>query len=58
VRAKAQLQLCFSLQAGHYSSLNAPNTQPTANKERNDPCGNQQHSRELLMMGIVMPETC
>jgi len=22
-----------------------------------DQCGNQQHSRELLMMGIVMPET-
>jgi len=21
-------------------------------------CGNQHHSRELLMMGIVMPETC
>jgi len=20
--------------------------------------GNQQHTRELLMMGIVMPETC
>jgi len=26
--------------------------------ERNDQCGNQQHSRELLMMGIVVPETC
>jgi len=32
--------------------------QPTANQERNDQCGNQHHSRELLMMGIVMPETC
>jgi len=32
--------------------------QPTANEERNDQCGNQHHSRELLMMGIVMPETC
>jgi len=21
-------------------------------------CGKQHHSRELLMMGIVMPETC
>jgi len=28
------------------------------NKERNHQCGNLQHSRELLMMGIVMPETC
>jgi len=24
----------------------------------NDQCGNQHHSRELLVMGIVMPETC
>jgi len=27
-------------------------------QERHDQCGNQQHSRELLMMGIVVPETC
>ena len=26
--------------------------------ERYDQCGNQHHSRELLMMGIVMLETC
>jgi len=32
--------------------------QHTANQERNDQCGNQHHSRELLMMGIVLPETC
>ena len=37
-----------------YSSLPAPNLQPTANQERNDQCGN----RKLLMMGIVMPITC
>jgi len=43
---------------GHYSSLPAPNLQHTANQERNDQCGNQHHSRELLMMGIVMLETC
>jgi len=42
---------------GHYSSLTAPNLQHTANQERNDQCGNQHYSRELLMMGIVMPET-
>ena len=35
---------CFSLQPGHYSSLTAPNLQPTANQERNDQCGNQHHS--------------
>jgi len=48
----------FVLQPGHYSSLTAPNLQHTANQERNDQCGNQHHRRELLMMGIVMPETC
>jgi len=26
--------------------------------ERNDQCGNQHYSRELLMLGIVMLETC
>jgi len=26
--------------------------------ERNNQCGNQHYSRELLMMGIVVPETC
>ena len=47
-----------SLQPGHYSSLSAPNLQPTANQERNDQYGNQHYSHELLVMGIVMPETC
>ena len=42
----------------YYSSLTAPNLQPTANQERNDQCGNQHYSRELLMMGIIMLETC
>jgi len=45
------------LRPGHYSSLTAPNLQHTANQERNDQCDNQHHIRELLMMGIVMPET-
>jgi len=45
---------CF----GHHSSLTAHNFQHTANQERNDQCGNQHYSRELPMMGIVMPETC
>ena len=48
----------YSLQTRHYSSLPAPHLQPKANQERNDKCGNQHYSRELLMMGIVMPETC
>ena len=46
------------LQPGHQSSLVASNLQPTANQELNDQCGNQDHSRELMMMGIAMPETC
>ena len=48
----------YSLQPRHYSRLPAPNFQSTANQERNDQCGNQHYSRELLMMGIVVPETC
>ena len=48
---------CNWLQPGHYSSLISPNLQPTANQERNDQCGNQQHSHELLTMVTVMPET-
>ena len=48
----------YSLQAGHLSSLPAPNIQPIATQEPDDQCGNQHYSRELLMMGIVVPETC
>jgi len=48
----------YSLQPGHYSSLPAPNFQPTATHERDFQCGDQYYSRELLMMGIVVPETC
>jgi len=39
-------------------TLLQPNLQPTATQERNDQCGNQHYSRELLMIGIVVPETC
>ena len=48
----------FSLQPGNYSNPTAPNLQHTANQERHDQCGKQHHSRELLMMDIVMLETC
>ena len=51
-------QFCTRDKPGHYSSLPAPNLQPTSNQERNDQRGNQHFSRELLMMGIVVPETC
>jgi len=50
--------MSFSLQPGHHPSLTVPNLQQTANQERYDQCGNQHHSRELLMMGTVMSETC
>jgi len=52
------LSIVHSLQPGHYSSLIAPNLQHAANQERNDQCGNQHYSRELLMMDIVVSETC
>jgi len=48
---------CVNLQLGN-SSPTAPNLQHTANQERNDQCGNQHHSRELLLMGKVVPEIC
>jgi len=47
-----------SLQPRHYCSLTTPNLQHTENQEQNYQCGNQHHSCELLMMGIVMPKTC
>jgi len=49
---------CYNVQLGHHPSLPSPNFQPTATQERDDQCGNQHYSRELLMMGIVVPETC
>ena len=50
--------LLFYLQPGHYSSLTTPNLQLTGTQERNDQCGNQHYRCELLMMDIVVPETC
>ena len=58
LQAQARLESFLSLEPGHNSSLTAPNFQHKANQERNDQFGNQHHSRGLLMMGIVMPETC
>ena len=52
------MRLGWSLQPGHEASPTAPNVQPTENQERNDKRGNQHPSRELLMIDIVMPETC
>ena len=50
--------LCWiSVRAAGYS-LPAPKFQPTATQEPDGPCGNQHYSRELLMMGIEVPEAC
>jgi len=45
----------YRLNINTYMYINA---NPSIFTERNDQCGNQHHSRELLMMGIAMPETC
>jgi len=48
---------CYSLLSGHSSILPALNFQPAATREPDGLCGNQRHRRELLMMGIMVPET-
>ena len=48
----------YGLRSGNLSSLTAPTFQLTATQERDGPCGNQHYSRELLMMGTAVPETC
>ena len=50
--------LCPSSEARDPSNLTAPKLQSTANQERNNQRGIQHYSRELLMMGVVVPETC
>jgi len=47
-----------SLQGGQYSNPTAPNLQHTANQEQKTNVVIQQHSRKLLMMDILMSETC
>jgi len=44
--------------AGHSSILPAFNLQPAATREPDRLCGNQRYRRELLMMGILVPEIC
>jgi len=38
--------------------LPALNSQLAATREPDGLCGNQRYRRELLMMGIMVPETC
>ena len=49
---------CYSLRSGHSSILPAFNFQPAATREPDALCGNQRYRRELLMMGIMVPESC
>jgi len=46
------------LRSGHSSILPTINFQPAATPEPNGLCGNQHYRRELLMMGIMVPEIC
>jgi len=48
---------CHSLRSGHSTILPALNLQPAATPEPDGLCGNQRYRRELLMMGIMVPET-
>jgi len=50
--------VCYSPRSGHSSILPALNFQPAAPREPDSLCGNQHYRRELLMMGIMVPETC
>jgi len=43
---------------GHHSNPPTPNLQHTSNQEHTTDVVIQQHSRKLLMMDILMPETC
>jgi len=43
--------------SGHSSILPALNFQPEGNREPDGLCGNQRYRRELLMKGIMVPET-
>jgi len=46
--------MCYSLRSG----LPALNLQPAATREPDGLCGNQRYRRELLVMGVMVSETC
>jgi len=48
----------FSLQHGYHSNPTTPQLHHTWNQEQYDKCGNEQNSCKLLMMDILMSETC
>jgi len=60
---------CFGHHSAHHQAVTAfgPDThpnclhlnfQPAATREPDGLCGNQRYRRELLMMDIMVPETC
>jgi len=57
-RMVLELLLVGILRSGHSSILPALNFQPAATREPDGLCGNQPYCHELLMMGIMVPETC
>jgi len=52
------LESCYSLRSGHSSILPGLNFQPAAIREPDGLCGKQRYGPELLMMVIMVPETC
>jgi len=49
---------CFSLQHGYHSNPITPKLQHTSDQEQTTDVVIQQNSRKLLMMDILMSETC
>jgi len=60
--------ICFGHHYAHHQELNTIalvttlavwfSSCCTTNREPDSLCGNQRYSRELLMMGVMVPETC
>ena len=58
VRCVLEIWCGFSLQHGHHSNPATPNLQHTTNQEQKIDVVIQQHSCKLLMMEILISETC
>ena len=53
-----RIEGCYSLWSGPLSILPTLNLQPAATPEPDTLCGNRRYRSELLVMGIMVPETC
>jgi len=47
---------CYSLRSGNSFVMPVLNLHPAATREADGLCRNQRYSRELLMMGIMVPK--